>query len=166
MKARLRAAFDTCVLLNVFTEGGADPLHYLPLGTSLLERVRSGEIEGLVPAVVVTELVANVRVRAMSPVERSAHVRRVSDGLVSLGALVVDIDRRAAEAAAKYATDHGLRLADALVLGCAVVGRADVLYSWDPDLTALTSVDGVAIAEPPKPEQQTLDLSHVLSPTP
>lgn len=74
----------------------------------------------------------------------------------------VELGLGAAREARQLARRLGLKPADAVHLGAAVRGKADVFFTWDGDVLAKTGndLDGMPVVEPyiVEPPQQELDL--------
>lgn len=146
-----RRAIDTCVLLNVMTDGGEDDATWLPRSKQVLENAINGEYKLTLSAYVIPELAGNGRIRGaqLPAIVRKQRVARTRDWITNAGFLIVEIDGRIASQAADLAITRQLRGGDAVILASALRAKVDVLYTWDSDLLKLNGEFGLEISEPP-----------------
>lgn len=156
-----RRAIDTCVLLNVLTNGGGDEASWLPRSRQVLEAAIQGKYRLALSAYLIPEVAGNGKIRGaqLSSVDRKQRVARTREWISNAGFIIVEIDGRIAAQAADLAITKQLRGGDALILASAIQARVEVLYTWDSDLLKLNGVYDFEIAEPPSPgDEGQLDL--------
>lgn len=156
-----RRAIDTCVLLNVMTNGGEDDASWLPRSKKVLEAAIQGQYKLALSAYVIPELAGNGKIRGdhLPSLVRKQRVALTREWITNAGFLIVEIDGRVATQAADLAITRQLRGGDAVILASALQAKADVLYTWDTDLLKLNGAYDLEISEPPYPgDEGQLDL--------
>jgi predicted nucleic acid-binding protein len=132
-----RACVDTDVLVDFLTEPAHLPERVDGARWLLEDAVERGVYKLVLPASVIAETCGNPAMRPQPARERevrAARVQRFLRWVRDSRALVVDIDQRVAESAARLAQGHELKGGDAMVLASALAARSTVLYTWDNGL--------------------------------
>ncbi|MCF3137653.1 PIN domain-containing protein [Paenarthrobacter sp. AR 02] len=165
-KTEPRRAIDTCVLLNVMTNGGKDDPLWLPRSRRVLEAAVAGKYKLALSAYVIPELAGNGEIRGTQLEKRERHRRitRTREWMSEAGFLIVEIDGTIANHAADLAITKQLRGGDAVILASAIRAKVEVLYTWDTDLLKLNGTYEFEIAEPPTPgDEGQLDIFSAAS---
>lgn len=141
-----RAAVDTCVLVDYFTDTAEYP-DRLDGARWLLEAGQRGDYRLVLPALVIAEACGNTAMRPPQAAMREVRAERIERFLRWVRdsrALIVDIDQRIAERAASLAQEYELKGGDAVVLSAALTARCPVLYTWDKGLLKTDGQEGIS----------------------
>jgi predicted nucleic acid-binding protein len=145
-----RVAVDTCVFVNIITNGARDDASWLKFSRRVVNRALEGKYRLVVPTLVIAEVAGNGKIRGdhLSRNERSVQVAAFREWLDKARFLEVELDSHTARLAADLAIANQLKGGDAAVLACALTAKADVLYTWDDGLLKLRDTAGISIAKP------------------
>lgn len=127
---------------------------------STLEQAERGEIEVLISALVIAEVVGAPPVRAPQGLPRSVALDRMTKAVGFFAAssfVYVEVGRREGLRAAEIARDHDMKGADSLHVAIAELSGCEALYSLDNDQLKVTDkIDGLKIQRPEGSDQPTL----------
>jgi len=146
-----RVAVDTCVIINVLTNGGVDDPSWLPLSQSVLRAGEAGDFMVTISTVTVAEVFGDggTRGNQLKPRERRENIAAARSWLTAHRFLVVEADMTLARQAADLAVEHQLKGADAIVLASAVRAGASHLCTWDKGLLKVgDAIGGLAVVTP------------------
>lgn len=139
---------DSCVIVDVLAANDADR-HVRSVQVFRLE----GRIHRiLLPSLVIAEIAGAGQIRGDEggSAERRRRITLAHQWIKDSGYLVADITERIAVQAARLATDHNLKGADACVVAVAAAAKCSTLYTWDNGILKLgDALPGLTIKEPP-----------------
>lgn len=163
-----RACVDTCVLVDYLTDAPQYPERLDGARWLLEDAVERGSYKLVLPALVIAETCGTHAMRPPAAKDREVRAARVERFLTWVRdsrALVVDIDQRVAERAARLAQAHELKGGDATVLSAALTAGCSVLYTWDNGLLKTNGhedIGSMQVMGPVRvnPPQAELDVSE------
>lgn len=131
---------------NVFMyAGGADHPHREP-SLALLKRIADGEVDAVVDAEVLQEILHRYRA-----IRRWEDGRRIYDLARAIVPDVLDLDAACVDAARELMDRHpGLSARDAVHAAAVVQSGADALCSWDSDFDLVREIRRLAPTEVPR----------------
>lgn len=142
-----RACVDTCVFVDYLTDAPQYPERLDGARWLLEDAVERGTYRLVLPALVIAETCGNGAMRPQAARDREVRAERVERFLTWVRdsrALVVEIDQRVAEHAARLAQEHDLKGGDATVLAAALAAGCSVLYTWDNGLLKTDGREGIS----------------------
>jgi predicted nucleic acid-binding protein len=151
MASERRTAIDTCVLVNVFTNGAGDDPAWLPESLKVLRHGYTGDYRLVASTLTIAEVAGTGAVRGthVPAQERRKRIAKAREWIEDHRLwLLVELDGRLSRTAADLAIEHQLKGPDAVVLASAQLAKAESLVTWDRDLLKLNGAVDLKVCTP------------------
>jgi predicted nucleic acid-binding protein len=138
---------DSCVIVDVLAPGDPDR-HTRSVQTFRMDGVHH---RVLLPSLVIAEIAGAGKIRGDDggAEARRARIELAHKWIKDSNYLIADITERVATQAARLASDHNLKGADACILAVALAWECPILYTWDNGLLKLgDSLASLTVREP------------------
>lgn len=154
-----RIYVDANVFVNVFTAGREDNPDWLQHSMSVLERGQASDIEIVISALILAEVLGCGSVRG-DHVPRKARQHALAQARAYFrdnDLTLVELDRRVADRVCELCVEHQLTGQDGVHLASALAARCRYLLTWDEGLLKVGRTEDLEVTRPEARGQLSLD---------